>query len=316
MDDRDIVAAMRASALTTLAGLAGAYDKYAALLYSYCCWLLGDSAVAAEVVRDTLLLAMTDLRGIRDPELVRAHLYAVARDECHQRLSSAASRRLLADGRRAGLRGLIIGTVARLDDREREVVELVFIHGLSPAGLALVLGVPQRTASTLAAKVQSYLERNLAVPIVAYAGTQACPKLNELLPEWGGHLDLWQRAEVESHIEECLTCMNLRYQAFHPAIVYALESPAHLPADLRGEVIRLGMDDAGLERTANREMSAAAADRGRLGTLLAVAAVAVWVVAAVSVAMLTIIGSHSSHGATVRNSRPPLTAPGPIRPHP
>jgi DNA-directed RNA polymerase specialized sigma24 family protein len=302
MDDRDIVAAMRASALATLAGLAGAYDKYAAPLYAYCCWLLGSPHAAAEVMRNTFVLAMTDLRGMRDPRLLCPHLYAVARDECRQRQPATAFRRPPPPGSpQAGLHGLITDTLARLDDQEREVIELTFRHGFSHADLAHVLGVPCRRAAALATQVHGYLTESLAVPIVAHTGAQACPQLSELLSEWdGGQLSLWTTVLVQSHIEECPTCEHLRYRGFHPAIVYALEPPAQLPADLRAQVIGLCVQSAGLVRTVPGELPAPARGHVRLGAVLAFAAIAIWVAAAVSVTLLTILGSHSpsSHGAT------------------
>jgi DNA-directed RNA polymerase specialized sigma24 family protein len=298
MDDRYIVSAMRGSALATLAGLAGAYDKYAAPLYSYCCWTLGDPVAAAEAVRDTFRFAMTDLPAIRDPELLRAHLYAVARGECHSGSASGSGRYPPADDRPADLRGLIIDTLAGLDSAEREVAELLFRHGLSHADLALVLSMPRRRASALAAHVQGYLEQSLAVPIVAYAGARTCPELSELLPGWDGQVTVWTTGLVERHIEECLTCESLRYQAFHPAIVYALESRADLPADLRGQVIGLLVDSQGPERTARGETSAPNPSHARLGALLAVAAILIWVIVAVIVTLMTILSSHSAHGGT------------------
>jgi DNA-directed RNA polymerase specialized sigma24 family protein len=316
MDDRYIVSAMRGSALATLAGLAGAYDKYAAPLYSYCCWTLGDPVAAAEAVRDTFRFAMTDLPAIRDPELLRAHLYAVARGECQRQPAATAAgagavdsdsdsgsasgsgRYPSADDRPADLRGLIIDTLAGLDSAEREVAELLFRHGLSHTDLALVLSMPRRRASALAAHVQGYLEQSLAVPIVAYAGARTCPELSELLPGWDGQVTVWTTGLVERHIEECLTCESLRYQAFHPAIVYALESRADLPADLRGQVIGLLVDSQGPERTARGETSAPNPSHARLGALLAVAAILIWVIVAVIVTLMTILSSHSAHGGT------------------
>jgi DNA-directed RNA polymerase specialized sigma24 family protein len=292
MDDNAIVSAMRAGSLATLAGIAGAYDRYAAPLYGYCCWLLGDADIAAEVVRDTFLLAMTDLRNIRDPELLSAQLYAVARVECHQRqqAGTGSDRQSPASSPQAGLRGLIVETLAKLDDQQREVVELTFRHGLSHADLALVFGIPQRRASALVTRIQSDLVDTLAVPVVAFTGEQACAKLNDLLSGWDGHLTLWRKTAVEGHIEECLTCESLRYQAFHPAIVYALDSPADLPADLRGQVIALCVDSASAEHAARGENSAPTARHAKLGTVLALAVVVIWVAVAVGVLMLTILG--------------------------
>jgi DNA-directed RNA polymerase specialized sigma24 family protein len=54
MDDREMVAAIRSE---NPAGLAAAYDKYAAALYDYCHWRLRQPADAAEAVRDTFVIA-------------------------------------------------------------------------------------------------------------------------------------------------------------------------------------------------------------------------------------------------------------------
>ena len=70
------------------AGLAEAYDMYAAPLYSYCRSLLREPADAADVVQDTFLIASTQLANLRNPERLRAWLYAVARNECLRMLKS------------------------------------------------------------------------------------------------------------------------------------------------------------------------------------------------------------------------------------
>ena len=66
-------------------GIAEAYDRYAASLYAYCHWLL-PGPEAAEVVQDTLLIAVSRLDGLRDPDRLDAWLRAVARNECLRRL--------------------------------------------------------------------------------------------------------------------------------------------------------------------------------------------------------------------------------------
>jgi RNA polymerase sigma factor (sigma-70 family) len=80
MDDREVVAAIAAG---DRAGMAMAYDKYAAGLYGYCHWMLGGPAGAAEVLRDTFAAVLGNLAEA--PEL-RRWLYAVARNECQRRL--------------------------------------------------------------------------------------------------------------------------------------------------------------------------------------------------------------------------------------
>ena len=60
MDDREIVTAILTG---DPAGLAGAYDKYAAHLYGYCRWMLHDPADAAGALQHTFVIAVTRLRG-------------------------------------------------------------------------------------------------------------------------------------------------------------------------------------------------------------------------------------------------------------
>src|SRR5260370_28451618 len=85
MRDSEVVAAIVAG---DPAGLAEAYDRYAALLYNYCRTLLGEPADAADAVQDTFLIAVSRLSGLRDPDRLRSWLYAVARNECRRRLRS------------------------------------------------------------------------------------------------------------------------------------------------------------------------------------------------------------------------------------
>src|SRR5215467_14465474 len=87
MRDREIVAAIVAG---DPAGLAAAYDSYAAALHAYCRSLLAEPADAADAVQDTFVLAAAKLDGLRDPDRLRPWLYAVARNECHRRLRGRA----------------------------------------------------------------------------------------------------------------------------------------------------------------------------------------------------------------------------------
>jgi len=66
-------------------GVAEAYDRYAASLYTYCCSVL-PGPEAAEAVLDTFAVAAARLPGLRDPDRLGAWLHAVARNECLRQL--------------------------------------------------------------------------------------------------------------------------------------------------------------------------------------------------------------------------------------
>ena len=90
MQDRELVAAIVAG---DPHGLAEAYDRYAAPLYTYCRLMLPDpqpSGAAADAVADTFIIATAKLQGLGDPGQLHPWLHAVARNECLRRLGPRA----------------------------------------------------------------------------------------------------------------------------------------------------------------------------------------------------------------------------------
>ena len=81
--DREVLAAIAAG---DPAGIAMAYDRYAAGLYGYCHWMLHDAAGAAESVQDTFVLAAATLGGLPEPVKLRPWLFALARNDCRRRI--------------------------------------------------------------------------------------------------------------------------------------------------------------------------------------------------------------------------------------
>ena len=81
--DREVVAAITSG---DRAGIAVAYDSHAAALYSYCHWMLHDSADAAESLQNTFVLAVATLSELPEPSKLRPWLFALARDECRRRI--------------------------------------------------------------------------------------------------------------------------------------------------------------------------------------------------------------------------------------
>src|ERR1700678_3723143 len=152
MRDSEVVASIVAG---DSLGLAAAYDRYADPLYQYCRTLLGDAADAADAVQDIFVIAMSRLRGLRDPSRLRPWLYAVARNECLRRLraghvtagleeagdvpteSGGAGR----EAERADLHELVRDAIDGMTPGERDVIELSLSHELEGEDLADALGM-------------------------------------------------------------------------------------------------------------------------------------------------------------------------------
>jgi RNA polymerase sigma factor (sigma-70 family) len=251
--DRDIVAAIVAR---DPAGLAAAYDRYALALYTYCRSLLAEPADAADAVQDTFVVASTKLDGLRDPDRLRAWLYAVARNECHRRLRARArmadldeagemtddSADVGEDVERDELRDLVRSAIAGLNPGEREVIELTLRHELGRRDLPAALGVPPNQAHAMVSRARTQLERSLGALLVARTGRESCPELDDILVGWGGHLTVLLRKRVSRHIENCDVCGECKRRELSPAMLLSALPVFILPAGLRQQVLRLVSD--------------------------------------------------------------------------
>ena len=212
----------------------------------------------------------------------------------------------------AELRALIRSILADLKPREREVIELSFRHDLYDNDLAIALGVSWSRAHALASRARGRLEKSFGALRTALAGREACPVVGELLADWDGQLTEQTRDLVVWHIEQCQTCANHGRGALRPTALSGLLPLAPLPPELREQVLsRCSSTDedavAYRRRVVRRAESTWLAIfsqairrvswdsiRANPGVAIATTAVAVWVVAAVSVTLLTFAGSHAA----------------------
>jgi RNA polymerase sigma factor (sigma-70 family) len=216
----------------------------------------------------------------------------------------------------AELRELIRSILADMKPREREIVELSFRHDLFDNDLAIALGLSSSRAHALASRTRGRLEKSLAALRTALAGRQACPVMGELLADWDGQLTEQTRDLVAWHVEQCQTCGNHAQDGLRPAVLSGLLPLSPLPPELREQVLSLCSSTAEdavayRRRVVRRAESTWAAlfsqairriswdsVRAHPGAAIATTAVAVWLVAAVSVTLLTFTGSRAAHAQT------------------
>jgi len=258
MRDSEVVAAIVAGDPD---GLADAYDRYAAPLYTYCRSLLREPADAADAVQDTFVIAASKLAGLRDASRLRPWLYAVARNECHRRQRETASAGTSAldqvpemgdesadvtgSAERAELRTLLRSAVRGLSASEQDLIELQLRQELDVAEIAAVLGVSRNHAHALLSRARSQLEVSLGALLVARSGRADCAALGALLEDWDGELNVLMRKRINRHIERCPACTERKRRELAPALLLgAAAGPAvAMPPGLRSRVLRLASSD-------------------------------------------------------------------------
>lgn len=256
MRDSEVVAAIVAG---NPDGLAAAYDRYAASLYSYCRSILREPADAADAVQDTFVIAASRLSSLRDPERLRPWLYAVARNECRRKLRAKASVSALDEApdvtdetadvgggiERAELRALLRAAALGLNPAEQEVIELQLRQGLDAGEVADVLGITRNHVHALVSRARDQLEVCLGVLLVAKLGRDACADLNALLGDWDGTLNVLLRKRLHRHVDRCAVCSDRKRNALRPVALLGLAPLAALPVSamappgLREQVLHL-----------------------------------------------------------------------------
>jgi RNA polymerase sigma factor (sigma-70 family) len=258
MHDSEVVAAIAAGDPD---GLAEAYDRYAAPLYTYCRSLLREPADAADAVQDTFVIAASKVAGLRDQSRLRPWLYAVARNECHRRLrdkASAATSALdqvpemsdesadVSEGaERAELRALLRSAVRGLGASEQDLIQLQLQQELDVAEIAAMLGVSRNHVHALLSRARAQLEVCMGALLVARSGRGDCEALGALLQDWDGQLNVLMRKRINRHIERCPACTERKRRELAPALLLGLAPLpiAVMPPGLRSQVLRLVSSD-------------------------------------------------------------------------
>lgn len=228
-------------------GLELAYRRYAAPLYSYSRALLADPHAAADIVHDTFVLASSRVRQLRDPDLLRPWLYAIARNECRRAVRArrrTATLDLAGDPaaeepdpetavRTAQAGELVRAAVASLGRGDRTVLELALRHQLSAVDVGAALGIATNHAHARLSRARAHFERALDALLIARARGTDCPPLRRVLGEWRGRLTPLLRKRVNRHIDACETCRPRAGRPLTASAVVAAYTSGVLPADRR-----------------------------------------------------------------------------------
>jgi RNA polymerase sigma factor (sigma-70 family) len=235
-----------AAAAGDRAAFAGIYDRYADRLHDFCVGMVRDRDAAADCVQEVFCTAAVDLPKLRDPDKLRPWLYAIAR---HQALRTIRERRRepvsdeLPDmashdagpdtlAARNELAELIAQAAGGLADRDREVLELAYRHGLNGPDLAEALGVSPASAKKLVQRLRETIERSLGALLVARRGRTAqnrCPELGAILQGWDGQFTILMRKRIARHIDSCPNCDADRRRLVNPVALLG-GVPVFIPA--------------------------------------------------------------------------------------
>jgi DNA-directed RNA polymerase specialized sigma24 family protein len=136
--DRSLVSALRAKIDDAVADV---YDLHAEALYGYVCGFVGPST-ASDVVHDAVWIAIERIRTLRDPDMFRPWLYAIARSECLR--TTTGSSGYIPAGPEADTGDdadtAVLTPVHALDPTDLEAVDLTVRHGFTEREVDAIIG--------------------------------------------------------------------------------------------------------------------------------------------------------------------------------
>jgi RNA polymerase sigma factor (sigma-70 family) len=222
-----------AAAAGDRAAFAGIYDRYADRLYDFCIGMVGHRD-AADCVQEAFYMAAVDLPTLRNPDKLRPWLYTIARHQALRTLR-ARNRETVCDelpeepsqedgpdtqAARNELAELVTQAEDGLSQRDRQVLDLAYRHGLSVAEIAETLGVSGASAKKMVQRLRDTVQQSLGALLVARqsaSGHNTCPELAEILANWGGQFTILLRKRISRHMESCANCDHDRGRLVNPA---------------------------------------------------------------------------------------------------
>lgn len=224
------------------------YDRYSNRLFDFCVGMLRDRESAADCVQDTFCTAAARLSSLRDLSKLRPWLYAIARNEALRRIRERRREQASDElpetastepgpealAARTELAALIAQAAAGLSDRDREILDLAYRHGLEGPEIAEALGTSAATTRTLMHRLRETVERSLGAVLVARHARsgRGCSELRESLKDWDGEFTVLLRKRVARHIESCTECSEDRRGMVSPAALLGAGAVVFLPAPI------------------------------------------------------------------------------------
>jgi len=219
--DAELVVAARSGDREAFAAI---YDRYVDPIHTMCVHMLSNRDDAADVCGDVFLVAAERLGQLRDPDRLKAWLFAIARRQVYLRTGRRARSVPVAEvgdvaagelataadeveraAESSDLAAVLGEAAAGLDDADRMVLELQ-LQGLDGADLADALGVPATNAYQASHRMKERLERSVGALLVARQGRADCTELADVLRSWDGTFSVLWRKRVARHVDRCTTC--------------------------------------------------------------------------------------------------------------
>jgi RNA polymerase sigma-70 factor (ECF subfamily) len=201
------------------------FERYFQSVYNYALSLSNDPATAEDLTQEAFIRAHTHLPGFKPPWNFRSWIFRTTRNlfldllrSQHRMESLDELSPLPASGPSPESRAMISEAARRvrrtldgLSVKNKEVLVLREVHGLSYAEIAEVLDTTPAYIKTLLARSRAQFQDAYGIQLLVEEPTEACPEVAPLLHSLHDGESLEGRERfVQEHLETCEACQRRR----------------------------------------------------------------------------------------------------------
>ncbi len=297
--------------------LAVLFGRYVGDLADFAHWVVRDPDAGAEVVARTFARVWDLVQAGVRVDVVKAWLYATARDEALTRaypsvvdageldllttIDASRSADALAVLEDEDLVRLVCAAADKLSPRDYSLLDLHLRRNLSAKELAAALSLERAAVAVLLSRIQAAFEAPITASLLAGPGRGSCQALDCILAATESSLPSDVRSAIRRHSRGCATCQQFTRRFAAPAAIFAgLVTPppsGQFMATVWGRVSRHLLDARGAAVGADCDsgLSVGMALRPRQRRVVLAGAVAATVVVVSAVtALATIRGGDPS----------------------
>lgn len=233
VDDLSLVRAYRDGDVASFDRL---FTRYHTRIRAVCVRYVGDGQLAEDLVQETFFNVLRTLNRVETGFNFSAWIHRIAVNLCHDELRRRERQRRhvepagevvedlllqVADQDRrvhpeaalelARIRRTVWEVAKRLPERQRMVLTLRELQGLSYASIGHVMGISQSAVETLLHRARKrFKEEYLAAEASSVVATGSCATARALLDGAGnGRLAVRQRRLLLEHLADCADCRDL-----------------------------------------------------------------------------------------------------------
>ncbi|HET9914380.1 MAG TPA: sigma-70 family RNA polymerase sigma factor [Anaerolineales bacterium] len=223
------------------------FERYFQSVYNYALSLSNDPATAEDLTQEAFIKAHTHLPNFKPPWNFRSWIFRMTRNlfldlirgrpeaDSFDDISpipasdpSPESRVMASEATRR-----VRSALERLSVRNKEVLVLREVHGLSYAEIAEVLDTTQPYVKTLLARSRAQFQDAYGVQLLVEEPTEDCPEVAALLHSLHDGESLQGRERfVREHLEACEACQRRRNWLVAQSSLLAMFVPVQPPAGL------------------------------------------------------------------------------------